>query len=200
MNTIEWYDPAKDPAVIRLAESIKQRARWSLPDVLVEYDRPLPEVDRIIPLFQERIEHLAQNATSDIGEQVEHVVAGAKIMLTDAFHVPYGGPPDLAETRTSRARAERMALARQVLETAARVETASDVHRREVDALRKAAIDAARYLNVIFHEAHRFADKFTFVLPDTLELDDSVYEIGLARVHDALSSGPTDNTDQEGAA
>jgi hypothetical protein len=197
---IEGYDPVNDPAVIQLAESISQNARWGMPNVMIEYDELPPEIARLTPLFQERVERLAQEATQAIGAQVELVVAGATIVSVDEFHAPLGGPPDLQETRASRAHAERVALARRILEVAAQVETATEVHRRQVDALRKAAVDAAHHLNVVLHQVHRFADEFTFALPDTLDVDDAVYEIGMRRVHDALNTRPDNKTDEETAA
>lgn len=199
-HSIEWYDPARDPAVIELAASVIQRARWGLPNVLIEYDRLPPEIARINPLFQERIHHMAQAAVQAIGAQVEFVVASGKVVRADAFHMGSGGPVDLEETRASRAHAERVALARQVLEVCEQVRTASEAHRHEVNALRKAAADAAHYLNVTFHESHRFAGEFTFALPDALAVDDAAYEIGHARVLEAMNTDPNDKTDERGVA
>lgn len=199
-DRVQWYDHTKDPAVIQLAKSIVRRARWALPDVLVEHDHLPPEIARLVPLFQERVEHLAREASRAIGAQVESVVTGAVIARTGSFHVPPGGPSVLNEARASRAHAERMALARHTLEAAAHVRTATDTHRREVEALRKASIDAVHHLNVVFHDHHRFAGGFTFTLPTTLDVDEAVYEIGLARVHEALNTPTNDETDEEGAA
>jgi hypothetical protein len=199
VQSIEGYDPANDREVLQLVESITQRARWGMPNVLIEYDKLPPEISRLAPLFQERIQRLAQRATQACGPQVELVVAGVEIVRAEPFHVPHGGPPDLQETRVSRAHAERMALARQIFEVAEQVETATEVHRHQVDALRKAAVDAAHYLNVVFRQVHRFADEFTFDLPDTLDVDEAVYEIGRTRVHDALYTKPN-QTDEETAA
>lgn len=199
-HTVEWYDPVNDPAVVQLAAALKQRAQWGQPDVMIEPAELLPEIAELVPLFQQRIAHRAQAATRAAAADVEFVVTGAKITQTDGFHVPTAGPADLEETRASRAHTERLALARQVLVAAERVRTASDIHRLDVNALRKAAIDAMHHLHVTFQRHHRFASRFTFTLPASLDVTDDVYELGLSRVHDALATETIQTDQEEGAA
>lgn len=199
-RSIEWHDPAKDPAVIQLAQSVALRARWAQPDVLVEGNQLLAEIAQVAPLFQERIYYLAQKATQELGIQVELVVGGVKVLGAGAFQSMAAGPPDLVATRASRDLAQRAALTRQILEAAEQVSTASNAHRRQVDAVRMAAVDAAHYLNVIFRQVHRFEAEFTFTVPHVLEVDDNVYEIGLTRVHEALNTETTSMADERGVA
>lgn len=198
-HTVEWYESAKDPVVVRLAASLKQRAQWGQPDIRTEPDALPTEIAELIPLFQQRISYRTQAATQAIASDVEFVTGGAKITQTDGFHVPAAGPSDLDETRASRAHAERLATARRVIAAAERVKTASDIHRLDVDALRKAAIDAMHHLHVTFQRHHRFASRFTFIVPSALDVDDAMYEIGLARVQNALQTETT-TTNEEGAA
>lgn len=200
MINFESYDPTTDPMVMALAKTLVQRGRWAKPDVLVESD-PLPtEIGHVFPLFARRIDEQAGRAVRDAGPLVETVVAGVAIIGNDAFHVPPAGPADLKEARASRTRAERIAHARRILDAAAQVETTTEVHRRAVDALRRAAVEAADHLHGVFRLNHRHADEFTFVVPGFLHVGPEVYEIGLARVRAALGQDNKHPNTEEGAA
>lgn len=200
-QTVEWHAHGRDPEITRLAASVKRRAQWTLPDVISEPDQLLPEMVEVATLFRQRIAHRARAAARAAAGDVERVVTGSRITRTDAFHAPAGGPADLDETRASRVHAERLATARRVWEAAERVRTSTETHRLDVDALRAVAVDAVHHLNVVFHRHHRFAGRFTFDLPTTLEVADSFYEIGLQRVNDAIHTQPAQpHTDEEGVA
>lgn len=192
-TTTRWFDPASDPAYRQIVAAGIRAARRDRPDVLTT-PKALPQgFAEIVCLTVERAQNLRIAAYTATAAYVEQAVANAQFLRAGASNDPVRGIPELLASRMSRAR-EALYLDQEKLVTA------EEIHRANLEGLRRYGLRALADLDQAIKANHRFAQHLTYVVPTEIQFPDNIYEIGLARVRAALNDPDENHEPKEGVA
>lgn len=190
-TTMRWFDPASDPAYRQILSAGVRAARRDCPDVLTT-PQALPQgFAEIVFLTVERAQNLRIAAYTAAAPNIEEAVAIAQFLRAAAFPDPSRGIPELRPSRVSRA-SEALHLAEQ------RMVTAHEIHRANLEGLRRYGLRVLAELDQAIKANHRFAQHLTYVVPTEIQFPDDIYEIGLTRVRAALVDPNIQNEPKEG--
>jgi hypothetical protein len=198
-NRVTWWDRNNDPALANILESGIKAAGHDQPNVLISPGELRPEFAELVALTLQRILNLQVEAILAVASDVEFVLANAPIVAIDDFHALGLRIPALVESRDSRARARRLELRERVWQAEQRVATATEAHSQAVKVQVNYGLGAIARLDAAIRRIHRFSSFLTYLPPTKIAVSETAIEIGLTRVHAALT-GTKLTTNKEGAA